>query len=212
MRIYRYLKVCLFAAIFKISAWIKAGFIVGSHAVSFSASSMLHPVVGAFCDVKTLAFLYSLLAITKYVLTWQFSAHYLAYHIPGFCAALCWAKPAWRLAIILPVLSFILFVLHPVGGQAWCYTLYWIIPCILSISQLEQPFVKALTATFVAHAVGSVIWIYTVPMTAEQWLGLIPVVAIERFCFALGATGLYYSARAFADSSETAPVSSSQRL
>ena len=72
------------------------------------------------------------------------------------------------------------------------YTLYWFIPIAISLMASKHPFLRALRGTFIAHAVGSVIWIYTVPMAAEQWLALIPVVALERSTFALGATLLYY--------------------
>jgi hypothetical protein len=53
-----------------------------------------------------------------------------------------------------------------------------------------------LGSTFIAHAVGSTIWIYTVPMTAQMWLGLMPLVAIERLCFATGMVVSYHAVHA----------------
>ncbi len=44
----------------------------------------------------------------------------------------------------------------------------------------------ALASTFIAHAVGSVIWLYTVPMVASAWLALIPIVACERLLYTAG--------------------------
>ena len=44
---------------------------------------------------------------------------------------------------------------------------------------------------FIAHAVGGVFWIFSVNMTTQQWIGLIPVVAIERFSMAVGMSFVY---------------------
>ncbi len=39
---------------------------------------------------------------------------------------------------------------------------------------------RALQSTFLQHAAGSLIWVSLIPLASEQWLALIPVVAIER--------------------------------
>jgi len=96
---------------------------------------------------------------------------------------------------LMPLGCMLLFVLHPVGADAWIYAMYWWIPVILYITQRNDLFAMALGSTFVAHAVGSVIWLYTVPMAASTWLALIPIVLIERLLFALGMVVLYRSAQ-----------------
>ncbi len=90
--------------------------------------------------------------------------------------------------VLVPVLAILLFNLHPIGGQAWYYSLFWIIP-ILAVVGEKLPgklFFRSFGATFTAHAIGTITWIYTVPMTAEQWTALVPVTAYERFAFGLG--------------------------
>jgi hypothetical protein len=57
---------------------------------------------------------------------------------------------------------------------------------ILYFVPQKNIFFTSLGSTFTAHAVGSVIWLYTIPMTAGMWLALIPIVALERLCFATG--------------------------
>jgi hypothetical protein len=47
-------------------------------------------------------------------------------------------------------------------------------------------FLQSLASTFIAHAVGSVIWVYANPMTPQMWTGLIPVVFVERMVIAAG--------------------------
>ena len=84
------------------------------------------------------------------------------------------------------------FIAHPVGAQAWVYSLYWLIPVVLYFLRKESLFLTALGSTFTAHAVGSVIWIYANPMTPQAWLVLIPVVFIERFVFASGMVVAYH--------------------
>jgi len=85
----------------------------------------------------------------------------------------------------------ILFIAHPVASKAFAYSFYWLIPVVLYVLNYKNTFCKALTATFLAHAVGSIIWLYTVPMTSTQWLALIPVVAVERLVMACGMVVLY---------------------
>lgn len=84
------------------------------------------------------------------------------------------------------------FIAHPVGAQAWVYSLYWLVPIVLYAVRKKNMFLEALGSTFTAHAVGSVIWIYCDPMTPQAWLTLIPVVLVERLVFASGIVVAYY--------------------
>ena len=95
-----------------------------------------------------------------------------------------------KLGVALPILAMLAFWLHPVGQQAWVYALFWLIPLIAKFLP-EHLFLRSLGATFTAHAVGSVLWIWTIPMAAEQWMMLLPLTAFERILFALGITASY---------------------
>lgn len=64
--------------------------------------------------------------------------------------------------------------------DAILYTAYWCIPIMAAAYAHRSPGVMMLGATFSAHIVGSCIWLFTTPMTSQQWLALIPIVAIER--------------------------------
>ena len=87
--------------------------------------------------------------------------------------------------IIIPLLCVILFIIHPQGRIAWYYSLYWLIP-IFAVFKKNRLIVNALGATFTAHAVGSIIFLYAFNLPAAVWISLIPIVAIERGLFALG--------------------------
>jgi len=97
-----------------------------------------------------------------------------------------------KFTLIVPIACMILFWINPVGLAAFPYALFWLIPLIVF------PFKKnialnSLGTTFTAHAVGSVVFLYAVPLPAQVWLSLIPVVFMERFIFTAGMTISYFS-------------------
>lgn len=105
--------------------------------------------------------------------------------LASLCAARVFFKRDAYISIVLPLFCMGLFIVHPVGNQAWMYSLYWIIPSCLWLVQ-DNVWTRALQASFVAHAVGSVVWLYSGTMPAEFWIGLIPVVIFERLLMAVG--------------------------
>lgn len=109
---------------------------------------------------------------------------------PMLFAAYYFAKGKNPLGIGLPLVCMGLFVMHPVGGQAWVYSLYWLIP-VIAVFLPQRLFLRSLGATFTAHAVGSVVWLYAFQTTPAFWVALIPVVAFERLMFASGITVSY---------------------
>ena len=92
---------------------------------------------------------------------------------------------------IVPAICMVLFMVHPVGRQVWFYSLYWLIPILGSLFPKKFLLLRSLGATFTAHAVGGVLWLYTIPMEAGAWVSLIPIVAYERILFAMGIAGSY---------------------
>jgi len=84
-----------------------------------------------------------------------------------------------------------LFLIHPIGAAASAYTLFWLIPIAFYYISHKNIFFESLGSTYTAHAVGSVIWLYTVDMTPTAWLALIPLVFIERTLFAIGMTAAH---------------------
>lgn len=93
--------------------------------------------------------------------------------------------------IIIPIIAMGAFCIHPVGSTAKVYSLFWLIPIIgefLYQIGFSSIFIRLLTATFVSHAVGSVLWLYLVPSTTATWISLLTIVPAERFVFAASAT------------------------
>ena len=178
------------------------------------AMNTLLPVAGAFFTMRS---------ITGGFVTWliikaAFGHLPITWGIPTLVAMLAWQASAWQasgsrsklpnfmLNFLLPATCMAIFMLHPVAGQAAPYALYWLIPItIWSLTWIRQahherlqnsPLLLALQSTFVAHAVGSIIWLFVIPTTPEQWLALIPLVAVERCTMAGIATLMFYGSHA----------------
>lgn len=103
----------------------------------------------------------------------------------------CFATFTFILQFLLPLVCIILFTSHPIAGSAFLYSFYWFIPMILYFIKSKNIFMAALSSTFVAHAVGSILYLYATNMSPDQWLALIPVVAFERLVAAFGITFFY---------------------
>jgi hypothetical protein len=191
-----FVKKCFFLGVFgfciSILSLFKLNFMLGSHKLFFSGVNFILPLIGAFFSLPVTAFLISSLFVFKLLMGFSI----VTMGLPTFIAACSWAVSSkildFLLHVILPLSCMILFIMHPVAGQAFAYSFYWLIPIALYALGNKSTFFRALSATFLAHAVGSIIWLYTVPMTSAQWLSLIPVVAVERLVMTCGMVVLYY--------------------
>ncbi len=112
-----------------------------------------------------------------------------------FAAYYFGVKKRSLLAVLVPLLAILAFVTHPVGREVWFFSLFWTIPALIKVLPLKyanNTLLRSLGATFTAHAVGGAAWVWSVPMTAGQWVGLIPIVIYERALFAVGIAVSYY--------------------
>ncbi|MBU1119487.1 hypothetical protein KKH43_06420 [Patescibacteria group bacterium] len=92
--------------------------------------------------------------------------------------------------VIIPVICIVLFVIHPEGRQAFLFSAFWLIPIIASF-QKRSLILRSLGATFTAHAIGSVTFLYAFGLPAPVWNSLIPVVILERGLFTVGIAAFY---------------------
>jgi len=165
----------------KIASLLKINFIVGSQLACFSAVSIVTPLVGLISGLTGCGLFFAMRIFFSFIYNPLGSLHLLAFCLPGLCASLYLASEHILIRLILPIVCMILFISHPVGGAAFAYALYWLIPIALYFVRNKSLFLQALGSTFTAHAVGSVIWLYTVPMSAVLWLGLIPIILGSSF-------------------------------
>ncbi len=157
----------------------------------FSGISIVGPVMGA----NPLGFLGLILFLVRRLVTFSITGvglfTPLAYHIPTLFASAYWASSSKMIRLYLPVICMMLFVAHPIGMQVPLYTLYWLIPVALYFVP-ETALSKAFGSTFIAHAVGSVLWLYWLPTVPAYWYALLPIVAVERL-FHASAMLLFYT-------------------
>ena len=183
-------KQSLYAMLFylgsKLGSFCKVSFMIGSYAAFFSVANCLVPLTGAFCGMAGSTMLFGLALCLRMVLHGALSLSLLAQFVPGLCAGYYWASRSALIRVFIPVVCMVLFMVHPVGGMVWIYAFYWLIPIALYLFNTNHIFATALGSTFTAHAVGSVIWLYTVPMDVAAWKLLIPIVFFERLVFAAG--------------------------
>lgn len=178
--------------------YVTLWFIIGSFHLFFSGTTVVAPLAGLYTAPSMLS-LWFLASIMRFCMqhTFTFSLQLLSvYHIPTQVAAWYWQISqekatstgiTWTGAIfaIIPLLCMALFIMHPVGWYAAPYTLYWFIPSVIVLYAPKNRWLLALGSTFTAHAVGSVLWIWTHPgMSSAMWMCLIPIVGQERFVIA----------------------------
>ncbi len=157
--------------------------IIGSLHATFSWSSMFAPVVASNYGLGfvSLFFISKKLFSLSCVGLGLFALH----RLPLFFSARAFQKREIFTSFFVPAVCMALFSCHDVGRQVWCYSWYWFIPMVLFFVN-TSPWSRALSASFVAHAVGSVVWLYTALIPAQVWLALIPVVIVERLLIAGG--------------------------
>lgn len=174
----------LYPSLLKFAGLLKVSFMVGSIHAFFSATNILMPVTAGCVGMATLSGALGVKILLALLFGKAALATILVNTVPGWFGSWALVSRHWVVRILVPIICMALFMLHPEGAQASIYTLYWLIPVFLYYSKM--PFAQALSSTFVAHAVGSVLWIYSTNMAASVWLLLIPVVAVERITFAVG--------------------------
>lgn len=176
-----------------ISKLIKVSSIIGSAGVFFSATNAVGPLATVFGGVLGggIFSLFNILLCGKSFFTITCTG------IPQIFAGQYLRTTSKFFQIGIPLLCMALFLTNDVGAQTWQYAMFWLIPMAISILGTENIFMKSLGATFVAHAIGSIIWLYCVPISPAMWLALIPVVPIERLCFASATSCVYLLADYF---------------
>tara|TARA_Y100000310_G_scaffold265253_1_gene276178 strand:+ start:230 stop:949 length:720 start_codon:yes stop_codon:yes gene_type:complete len=169
--------------------------VIGADSQFFTLFQFFGPTAGAFLGpiFGIIAVVFAQLADVL-IVGKEFSFINLLRFLPMLLAVYYFGTKKRTWGIIIPALCMFLFIIHPVGNQVWFFSLYWLIPILGKVLPKKIPgklFFRSYGATFTAHAVGSVLWLYTIPMEAGVWASLIPIVAYERFLFGLGIAGSF---------------------
>ena len=170
--------------------------LIGAQNLKFSLFDFYGPIAGAF-------FSSAIGLITVFVMqiiNWAWHGFHfdlitLLRFLPMLMAVIYFSrKTKWIL--LVPGIAMILFWTHPEGRGAWYYALYWTIPFLAYLAPSKYMFARALGATFCAHCVGSVAFLYVMGLKSAVWVSLIPVVWKERVLMAIGITVVFYAMNA----------------
>ncbi len=181
--------VALFGVLVLLSDQVKVFTLWGAAGQYFTLFQLFGPIAGGFlgpalgvasvllAEVASFAWLGKETTAVNILrlLPMLFAAYYFA----------SWKNKKSRITWLVPIAAIALFVVHPVGQQAWYYALYWTIP-LVAVLLPENLLLRSLGASFTAHAIGGIIWLYSFPTSPGFWTALIPVVAFERLLFAGG--------------------------
>ena len=184
----------MFVALVFVATQIKLTEIWGAEGETFSLYEFLGPLPMAFLGpvfgavaiifARTASMFFAGSEFTMFdiarILTMVFASWYFVTYKKNYAA------------LAIPVIAMAMFFLHPVGSQSWFYALYWLIP-IVAFFVPENLWFRSLGASFTAHAVGSIAFLYLFTTTPEFWIALIPLVAIERIVFATGVAASFVS-------------------
>ncbi len=187
----------LFVAIGTWALNIKLNNVIGSKA-TFTLFDSLAPIAGQFLGtIGGVASVLLMQIINLATHGFDIDLGHILRLFPTIFAVLYFSrKSKWN--TFIPMLAMFLFMIHPTGNQVWYYSLFWLIP-IAGNAFYDNLFVKSLGATFTAHAVGGVLWLYAFNLPAEVWVSLIPVVIVERLLFASGIAINYVQIKKLVD-------------
>ena len=181
---------CLFSSFLAMSFayFIPFTKIYGSWISYFSWSSIVAPVASyhfGILSVFSIIFCKSLLSPQRFLLFFALK------RLPLIVSSWAFSSKNWITSLFVPAVCMLLFMVHPVGGQAFYYSFYWLIPMILYFVPTSIAS-RSLSSTFIAHAIGSVVWLYFKGLGVEVWQLLMPIVIVERLLMATGMVGIHY--------------------
>jgi hypothetical protein len=170
----------------QIVSQFKVNCIFGSQIAIFSGINFFGPLLGVWLGMPLAAGLLIGRAFIKSFFMGTSLFTPLVYHIPTICASTYFLPGKRLIKIVIPLVAIAMFIAHPVGRQAFWYSSFWLIPLVIAFIPHRSVFLTALGSTFTAHAVGSVLWLYWVGVSAETFALLMPIVPLERMVYALG--------------------------
>ena len=164
--------------------------LLGSN-VHFTLFDFIAPTLGSFMGIfPAITAVFGIQVLNYIIHGSQFDVGGIIRLFPTLFAVVYFSQKR-SLNWIIPILAIVAFDLNPIGRSAWQYSMFWLIPVFANFFH-KNIFARSLGATFTAHAVGGVLWVWTFGLSKELWLSLIPVVIVERLALAAGITLFYF--------------------
>ncbi|MDW8033770.1 MAG: hypothetical protein RMI79_02285 [Nitrososphaerota archaeon] len=204
-----------FMALFMVLTKIKFWPIFGTES-SFSFGAIFGPVIPRFLNVYWGASAIMLSRILGFAIGYykmgdisnlaKFLASWLTF-VPIIASGIYFAKvfKGDKRLIVIPLLSILMFLLHPIGREVWYYSLFWTLPIIIAFlkpridslirNHVVQVYVYSVGSSFTDHAIGSILYLYLSNIPSWAWIQAIPFTPVERAIFAAGITFFYFVIR-----------------
>jgi len=168
---------------------------------SFSLLAMFAPIIIYFTGPFLGALVIYGARIIQIIIGISKTGTYFSYilYTPLFLAGFYFSKmfKKTKYEVLIPILTIVLFLIHPIGRAVWYYSLFWVIPIIISLNKkriikltrkkdIPTIYLYSIASTFIDHAVGSIMYLYYLNIPASYWIMAIPFVPFERMIYALG--------------------------
>lgn len=174
-----------------LSKFVAFSWVIGSVSAFFSAINVMGPLVVVFGGLPGgliyLALNFCFKTKTIFLLA--------STGVPNLLAGWYWRLNSKLIKILLPCLSMGLFWYQTWGTLAAWYAALWFIPVLIAVFNFNNLFAKSLAATWMAHAVGSILWLYFGNISAQSWLYIMPIAILERTCLAVLMAIMYQAVK-----------------
>ena len=156
-----------------------------------TGSTLVAPLIGYFASTTTCISLYFIRTLLIFSGHLPFAGSLV--YLPTLAGSITLSTQSRIYEVTISLTCMALFLLHPVGQTSFLYASYWLLPVFFSFVKNRTIGMRAISSTFITHAVGSTIYLYTHATDSLFWHALIPQVWIERMTHALVLTLCYYA-------------------
>jgi hypothetical protein len=162
---------------------------LGTHNALFAYTIACVPACVAVTSFWVLPFI----LLSKFLfLSSSCAALFIMKRMPLLFASLALRSKSIFLYIVIPCMMMSAFCIHAIGNQVMIYSLFWTIPMMMYCMQ-DTLLNRSVASSFIAHSIGSVIWLYCYDIPVHVWQSLMYIVPIERFLLALCMYGFIYT-------------------
>lgn len=171
----------IFVAVSIVASLIRfAPLLVGK--LNFTLFDLYAPLAGGWFGSILGPLLVLAVALVNLLIQHSYNLASLLHLFPVVFGAWYFASHKRRVALV-PLVAILGFWLTDSGRAVWYYPLFWVIPILCVFFKDRSIVLNALGATFTAHAVGGLLWVYFFAPPASVWINLIPIVIVERLIF-----------------------------
>lgn len=159
----------------------------------FTPFALMSPVIGTY----TGSWFIAAVLVGKWLVAHQLttaSCVVLVRQIPSLVASWTFNQNNVLVRLSVPLVAFLIFNGYWWGSIAMVYSLLWLLPISLVMLQVNTLLARSLIASFNAHAMGTLIWLWIDALPAEMWFALTPLAFMERLLIAGGIMALSYVA------------------